>query len=147
MLLIPANLGQGMAYPACLFTFLYAFPFEYQAASTSTIYLLRSIGGVWGVSSIAAIIQSSLKSRLYETFRDSSETHGYTKKEIKELISNIVKSTDFASALPKELGEIVAREYEAAIRLAQVFSAIVCTMALLTCVLRDVFNARRQSRA
>lgn len=147
LLLIPANLGQGMAYPACLFTFLYAFPFEYQAASTSTIYLLRSIGGVWGVSSIAAIIQSSLKSRLYEAFRDSSETHGYTKKQIRELINSIVKSTDFASALPKGLGEIVAREYEAAIRLAQVFSAIVCTLALLTCVLRDVFNAKCQSRA
>lgn len=87
--LIPANLGQGIVYPGILFTFLAAFdhagafllpipPFSFlfcrriifltlfpdHAVSASTVYLIRSLGTVWGVAITSAIVQSTLKSGL-----------------------------------------------------------------------------------
>lgn len=80
---IPASLGQGIVYPGILFTFLAAFshggmrprhrssldkppsnPSLDHAVSASTVYLIRSLGTVWGVAITAAIVQSKLKSGL-----------------------------------------------------------------------------------
>jgi MFS family permease len=79
--LIPANIGTGMAYPGSLFTFLALFdhtgecvrfsqrdakltiPADH-AVSTSTVYLIRSVGSVWGVAITSAITQTVLKTRL-----------------------------------------------------------------------------------
>jgi len=57
LLLMPANIGQGLAYPSSLFTFVFAYGTSNQATSTSMVYLMRSIGGVWGVAGVSAIIQ------------------------------------------------------------------------------------------
>jgi hypothetical protein len=74
----PANLGQGIIYPAILFTSLASFdhagkPKAYviahslasltntssdHAVSASTVYLIRSLGTVWGVSVTSAIVQT-----------------------------------------------------------------------------------------
>ncbi len=84
--LIPANLGQGMAYPSILFTFLAAFDHSRkqghlglpprnslllltfliaeQAVSTSMVYLFRSLGTVWGVAASSAIVQNILATQL-----------------------------------------------------------------------------------
>ncbi|KAF2101154.1 MFS general substrate transporter [Rhizodiscina lignyota] len=62
--LFPANLGQGMAYPGTLFTFLAIFDHSDHAVSSSTVYLIRSLGTVWGVAVTSAITQNVLKSRL-----------------------------------------------------------------------------------
>jgi hypothetical protein len=82
--LIPANLGQGIVYPSILFTFIAAFehsgksgcyvllvkalePFNKgieQAVSTSTTYLIRSLGTVYGVALTSAIIQNFLAAKL-----------------------------------------------------------------------------------
>ncbi|KAJ9360567.1 MFS drug transporter [Paecilomyces variotii] len=62
--LIPANLGQGIVYPGILFTFLAAFDHADHAVSASTVYLIRSLGTVWGVAITSAIVQSTLKSGL-----------------------------------------------------------------------------------
>ena len=79
--LFPANLGQGIAYPSILFTFLAAFDhsrklyflfglwirdwlYLEQAVSTSMVYLFRSMGTVWGVAASSAIIQNILAKRL-----------------------------------------------------------------------------------
>lgn len=63
---IPANLGQGIVYPGILFTFLAAFDHADHAVSASTVYLIRSLGNVWGVAITSAIIQNTLKSGLAE---------------------------------------------------------------------------------
>ncbi|KAL4979756.1 major facilitator superfamily domain-containing protein [Aspergillus desertorum] len=57
---IPANLGQGIAYPAILFTVLAAFGYEDHAVSASTVYLIRSLGTVYGVAITSAIVQNEL---------------------------------------------------------------------------------------
>lgn len=62
--LFPANLGQGMAYPSTLFTFLAIFDHSDHAVSSSTVYLIRSLGTVWGVAITSAITQNVLKARL-----------------------------------------------------------------------------------
>ncbi|EXV01600.1 MFS transporter [Metarhizium robertsii] len=62
--IFPANLGQGVVYPSILFTSLASFEHEDHAVSTSTVYLIRSLGGVWGVSITSAIVQTSLSVRL-----------------------------------------------------------------------------------
>ncbi|KAL4810921.1 major facilitator superfamily domain-containing protein [Aspergillus unguis] len=57
---IPANLGQGIAYPAILFTMLAAFGHEDHAVSASTVYLIRSLGTVYGVAITSTIVQNEL---------------------------------------------------------------------------------------
>jgi hypothetical protein len=81
--IFPANLGQGMVYPAILFTSLASFehagkgddPDRYatadangidHAVSASTTYLIRSLGAVWGVAITSAIVQNTLSVRLPE---------------------------------------------------------------------------------
>ena len=80
---IPASLGQGIVYPGILFTFLAIFdhsgvsrspiclsyptnPEPDHAVSASTVYLIRSLGTVWGVAITSAIIQNTLSSGLSE---------------------------------------------------------------------------------
>ncbi|CEN61894.1 Putative Multidrug efflux transporter (Eurofung) [Aspergillus calidoustus] len=57
---IPANLGQGVVYPAILFTFLAAFGHDDHAVSASTVYLIRSLGTVYGVAITSTIVQNHL---------------------------------------------------------------------------------------
>ncbi|OAX79716.1 hypothetical protein ACJ72_05963 [Emergomyces africanus] len=61
---IPASLGQGIVYPSILFTVLAAFDHADHAVSSSTVYLIRSLGTVWGVAITSAITQNTLKTRL-----------------------------------------------------------------------------------
>jgi hypothetical protein len=62
--IFPANLGQGVIYPSILFTSLASFGHDDHAVSASTVYLIRSLGTVWGVSSTSAIVQTTLSIRL-----------------------------------------------------------------------------------
>ncbi|KAF4962196.1 hypothetical protein FSARC_9711 [Fusarium sarcochroum] len=60
----PANLGQGIIYPGILFTSLASFSHADHAVTASTVYLIRSLGTVWGVSVTSAIVQTTLSVRL-----------------------------------------------------------------------------------
>ncbi|KAH7071124.1 major facilitator superfamily domain-containing protein [Paraphoma chrysanthemicola] len=62
--IFPANLGQGIIYPAILFTTLASFGHADHAVSASTTYLLRSLGSVYGVAISASILQNSLTTNL-----------------------------------------------------------------------------------
>jgi hypothetical protein len=80
--IFPANLGQGIIYPATLFTTLASFEHAgtwsrknllvrpadeiriEHAVSASTVYLIRSLGSVWGVAITASIVQNTLSWRL-----------------------------------------------------------------------------------
>jgi hypothetical protein len=62
--IFPANFGQAMANPGILFTALASFEHSDHAVSSSTTYLVRSLGAVWGVAVASAIVQNTLSSRL-----------------------------------------------------------------------------------
>lgn len=88
--IFPANLGQGIIYPAILFTTLASFDHAGEqsahvpvprgsltddlipdhAVSASTVYLVRSLGTVWGVAVTSAIVQTTLSVRLPEVLGD-----------------------------------------------------------------------------
>ncbi|KAI2464730.1 MFS general substrate transporter [Annulohypoxylon bovei var. microspora] len=68
--IFPANLGQGIIYPSILFTSLATFEHADHAVSSSTVYLIRSLGTVWGVSISSAIVQTTLSLRLPTVLSD-----------------------------------------------------------------------------
>ncbi|KAI0104481.1 MFS general substrate transporter [Daldinia grandis] len=68
--IFPANLGQGIIYPGILFTALATFEHADHAVSASTVYLIRSLGTVWGVSITSAIVQTTLSIRLPTVLND-----------------------------------------------------------------------------
>ncbi|KAI8965368.1 MFS general substrate transporter [Daldinia sp. FL1419] len=68
--IFPANLGQGIIYPGMLFTSLATFEHADHAVSASTVYLIRSLGTVWGVSITSAIVQTTLSVRLPTVLND-----------------------------------------------------------------------------
>ncbi|KAI1656448.1 MFS general substrate transporter [Daldinia decipiens] len=68
--IFPANLGQGIIYPGILFTSLATFEHADHAVSASTVYLIRSLGTVWGVSITSAIVQTTLSIRLPAVLND-----------------------------------------------------------------------------
>ena len=103
--IFPANLGQGIVYPGILFTFLSAFDHSGKllvpplwslghecshylsdhAVSASTVYLIRSLGTVWGVAVTSAIIQNTLSSGLGEALSeipDKWKVHPHTQAEM-----------------------------------------------------------------
>jgi len=81
--LLPANLGLGLTNPSVLFSFVSLFehrgkgtpppdadrnsPLLEQAVATSTVYLIRSMGTIYGVTVTASIVQNVLMARLPET--------------------------------------------------------------------------------
>ncbi|KAK3374278.1 major facilitator superfamily-domain-containing protein [Lasiosphaeria ovina] len=68
--IFPANLGQGIVYPAILFTSLATFDHADHAVSASTVYLIRSLGTVYGVAVTSAIVQTTLSLRLPDALGD-----------------------------------------------------------------------------
>lgn len=62
--IFPANLGQGIVYPGILFTSLATFDHADHAVTASTVYLVRSLGTVYGVAITSAVVQTTLSVRL-----------------------------------------------------------------------------------
>lgn len=139
LLLMPTNIGQGLCYPSTLFLFVFAYGSANQALSTSTIYLLRSIGGVWGVASVSVITQNHLRLKLN---RHLGETDTLTPHQINKIIKSIAKSTDAIYKLPPQIQKIVLADYTTAIRLAQLVSSILCTVSFLLFLLRRLSRAK-----
>lgn len=139
LLLIPATLGQGAAFPSSLFTFVFAFGPEYQATSTSTLYLSRSIGGVLGVSGVSAVIQTYLRIKVT---KDLSDLTDYTHKEIKHIVKRIIKSSDYIKQLPDAIRDLVIHDYTNAIRLAQLTSSIFMVVGVILVVVRFAFRLK-----
>uniref|UniRef100_A0A8H7TS04 Major facilitator superfamily (MFS) profile domain-containing protein n=1 Tax=Bionectria ochroleuca TaxID=29856 RepID=A0A8H7TS04_BIOOC len=71
--IIPTNLGVGVIYPSILFTTLASFDHADHAVSASTVYLIRSLGAVWGVSITSAIVQTTLSVRLPDALSGISD--------------------------------------------------------------------------
>lgn len=139
LLLVPANYGQGVAYPSSLFTFIFAYGPQRHATSTSTTYLMRSIGGVWGVSGVSAIIQTYLRFTVQQDLENDGQL---SKHEISKIVKSILKSTDNIALLPEAVQNIVLRDYETGIRYAQLFSSVSCLLAVVFFFLSSISKSR-----
>ncbi|KAF5670631.1 major facilitator family transporter fnx1 [Fusarium heterosporum] len=91
----PANLGQGIIYPGILFTSLASFDHADHAVTASTVYLIRSLGTVWGVSVTSAIVQTTLSVRLPDALSDVSDKW--------RVIEQIRHSVGFIRELPPDV--------------------------------------------
>ncbi|KAK3291581.1 major facilitator superfamily domain-containing protein [Chaetomium fimeti] len=111
--LVPANLGLGLTNPSVLFSFVSIFEHRAeQAVATSTVYLIRSMGTIYGVTVTSAIVQNVLLARLPEARGDSAT---------EELIEKLRQSLFALSELSPSLEAAVRALYCDALRMA--FSA------------------------
>ncbi|XHG02049.1 hypothetical protein AWENTII_005412 [Aspergillus wentii] len=107
---IPANLGQGIVYPGILFTFLAAFDHADHAVSASTVYLVRSLGTVWGVAISSAIVQNTLYSGLPEALSEIPDKW--------KIIDDIRHSVSAIHDLPPDIQMAARLVYYKGIRLS-----------------------------
>ncbi|RAK94037.1 MFS drug transporter, partial [Aspergillus costaricaensis CBS 115574] len=126
--MIPASLGQGITYPGILFTFLAAFDHADHAVSASTVYLVRSMGTVWGVAITSTIIQNTLRSGLAEALSGIPDKW--------KVIDDIRHSVSAIHSLPPEIQLAARMVYYRGIRLSFLASAcfgfVAATAALFT---------------
>ncbi|OQU96190.1 hypothetical protein CLAIMM_02303 [Cladophialophora immunda] len=122
--LFPANFGQGICYPAILFTFLAAFDHSYQAVSTSTVYLFRSMGTVWGVAASSTLLQNILAQQL------PSALEGIPNKD--ELVDQIRHSVAVLDRLPPDVQSAARHVYYRALKYAYIANTAVAAVALLS---------------
>ncbi|KAH3669204.1 hypothetical protein WICMUC_005043 [Wickerhamomyces mucosus] len=134
-LLIPANCGLGMSNPALLFSFIFEFPKSMQASSTSTLYLFRAIGQVWGVATVSIIVQTVLKSFLVDNF--AKDQPDLSPDVIDGIIEKVTRSISYINTLPTDIQRTVKASYEISIRYAQVVSTVICIVCFLLCLFRD----------
>lgn len=134
LLLIPANTGLGMCFPASLFTFVFSFSKSMQASSTSTLYLFRAVGQVWGVATVSKIVQSILERNLRNDPKVGNS-----------IIPKILKSITYIKKLDPDIQSEVILSYEGAIRFAQKVSVLVCFLNVLFCLTEVVVNKRSQA--
>lgn len=137
--LIPANIGQGIVYPSCLFTFIHAFEGAFQATSTSTVYLLRSIGGVWGISGFSSVVQRIVRSKVTKHLKLLECLKDW---EIEKIVADVTKTSDKIITLPQYIRQVVLQDYKTAIMFSQIFSIVSCLLALLMCCLYDMLNSK-----
>ncbi|KAK3381747.1 major facilitator superfamily domain-containing protein [Podospora didyma] len=107
--MVPANIGIGLTNPSVLFSFVSLFEHREQAVATSTVYLIRSMGTIYGVTVTSAIVQNVLLSRLPETLgREATE----------ELVEKLRKSVFALRDLPLETEIAVRGLYSNVLRIA-----------------------------
>ncbi|KAI3121418.1 hypothetical protein CBS147330_7920 [Penicillium roqueforti] len=123
---IPANLGQGMVYPGILFTFLAAFDHADHAVSASTVYLIRSLGNVWGVAVTSTIMQNTLNSGLGEALSGIPDKW--------KVIDEIRHSVSAIYDLPPDVQLAARLVYYRGIRLSFMASAIFAFIATVAAI-------------
>ncbi|CAI4216060.1 unnamed protein product [Parascedosporium putredinis] len=121
--IFPANLGQGIIYPAILFTTLASFDHADHAVSASTVYLIRSLGTVWGVAITSAIVQTTLKTLLPAALGDIPNKW--------ELIEEIRHSVTALKDLPPDVQLSARLVYYQGIRYAFAASTAFAGVALI----------------
>ncbi|KAK1486403.1 major facilitator superfamily transporter [Colletotrichum cuscutae] len=121
--IFPANLGQGIIYPAILFTTLASFDHADHAVSASTVYLVRSLGTVWGVAITSAIVQTTLSLRLPEVLGDIPDKS--------RLIDEIRHSVTALKTLPVEVRLPARHVYYEGIQYAFAASTTFAGIALI----------------
>ncbi|KAK4150727.1 major facilitator superfamily domain-containing protein [Chaetomidium leptoderma] len=120
--LVPANLGLGLTNPSVLFSFVSMFEHREQAVATSTVYLIRSMGTIYGVTVTSTIVQNVLLARLPETLGDAAT---------EELIDKLRRSLFSLGELPPALETAVRALYCDALRMAFAASSAFALLSFL----------------
>jgi len=114
--LLPANLGQGLTFPSSLFTMIAAFEQKDQAIATSTVYLFRAIGSVWGIAITSAIVQNVLNARLTQALDGVPNARG--------IIDAVRHSVEAIGQIPEAYRGVVTHCYAQALQWSFTASAI-----------------------
>ncbi|OAA45315.1 major facilitator superfamily transporter [Beauveria brongniartii RCEF 3172] len=133
--IFPANFGQGIIYPSILFTSLASFEHADHAVSASTVYLVRSLGTMWGVSITSAILQTTLSIRLPEALGDVPNKW--------KIIEDIRHSVDALHSLPPEIRLKVQHVYYDGIRYSFIASASATALVLIVALLASSTALRK----
>ncbi|KAJ4145780.1 hypothetical protein LMH87_004616 [Akanthomyces muscarius] len=133
--IFPANFGQGIIYPSILFTSLASFEHADHAVSASTVYLVRSLGTMWGVSITSAIVQTTLSVRLPEALGDVPNKW--------KIIDDIRHSVDALRNLPPEIQLKVQHVYYDGIRYSFTASASATALVLIAALLASSTALRK----
>lgn len=129
--LIPANLGQGITFPTTLFTFIFAFSKKRQATATSTLYLFRSTGSVWGVAISSGVVQ------VYATCYLQTALRGLLNEDqITQLITHINANTSYIRTLRGEVKSTVVKGFELGTQRAHLLSTLLSLLALILCFIK-----------
>ncbi|KAG7884614.1 hypothetical protein KL938_001741 [Ogataea parapolymorpha] len=140
--LIPANVGQGLAFPTSLFSFIYNFDRDKQAIATSTAYLFRSMGSVWGVTGSAAIIKRVFARRCLSSLH---RVPGLSEHQISTIIRTVSKDISQIQHLEPQVRSVVQGSYERAIRFAQFLSCLCCLACLVLAGVKKAARIRSRS--
>lgn len=132
LFLVPANLGQGITFPASLFTFIFAFSRSRQATATSTLYLFRSIGSVWGVAMSTEVIQVFFGRYLHQHLKGLLD-----EDKINELMIKITSNSSYIEKLHGEVKEAVISSFDSSTKRAHMLSTALATAALVFCIVKD----------
>ncbi|PMB67899.1 putative transporter [Beauveria bassiana] len=133
--IFPANFGQGIIYPSILFTSLASFEHADPAVSASTVYLVRSLGTVCGVSITLAILQTTLSIRLPEALGDVPNKW--------KIIKDIRHSVDALHNLPPEIRLKVQHVYYDGIRYSFTASASATALVFIAALLASSTALRK----
>ncbi|KAK7940956.1 transporter [Apiospora aurea] len=120
----PANLGQGVVL-------------SYHAVSASTVYLIRSLGTVWGVSITSAIIQTTLSVRLAEALGDVPNKW--------TVIDDVRHSVDALLRLPPDVQLKARHVYYAGLHYSFAASSACAVVALCAALAARAKGLRRTS--
>ena len=114
------GLGSGFGVTTSLIALISNAAPEDQALATACSYLFRSLGSALGLSTLSAISQQVLRSRLQEEFRGSQDAE--------EIVRRIRESLEFVKTLEPRVQVLVRSAYGEAIR--TVFAVIVGILAM-----------------
>ncbi|SCU92293.1 LADA_0F15654g1_1 [Lachancea dasiensis] len=129
ILLLPANIGQGITFPSTLFSFLFIFSIRKQATATATLYLFRSIGCVWGVAGTSSLVQGLVSRGTKRGLKGL-----LTEPEIETLLVKLSQNTSLIRELSPEVRDVVINNYAFGIRSVYVLSVILSLVALVLAV-------------
>lgn len=141
LFLVPANLGQGITFPTTLFTFIFAFSKGHQATATSTLYLFRSIGSVWGVAISTGVIQIYFGKYLRSNLQGLLD-----QDKINKLILKISSNSSYIDHLHGDVKEAVIRSFDAGTKKAHLLSTLLSLLAFVYCIIKDVFKKPQSIR-
>ncbi|KAI1878152.1 uncharacterized protein JN550_000334 [Neoarthrinium moseri] len=135
--IFPANLGQGIVYPGLLFTSLATFEHSDHAVCASTVYLIRSLGTVWGVSITSAILQTTLSVQLPNALNDVPDKW--------TIIDAIRHSVEALKELPPDIQLKARLVYYRGLQYSFAASTGIAIIALVTSMLLNGKGLRKTS--
>ncbi|SCU82341.1 LAFA_0C10616g1_1 [Lachancea sp. 'fantastica'] len=142
LLLIPANVGQGITFPSTLFSFLFAFSVRRQATATAVLYLFRSIGCVWGVAGSSSLAQALVNRGLRKGLKNSA-----SEEEIRLLLIKLSQNTSIIRKLKPEVRAVVIASYKTGIRGVFLLSIALSFIALILSIRSREKNTENKAQS